>query len=232
MKQLDVIALTGQSKNTLNNWQKNKPALFSVVSEGCKKLFVNHITKSDFLPFEDSLSKTSKMIGLSPNDIILATGQSRQTLSNWQKNKPALFLVVLVGVKKHFNKNDFQYFINFPKFNPLVLTGERLENISTWETEKPKLFEVISKGCQTLSEFKYSYQEDIILKSPSTILNILDLKYSELLDVTMESRSNLNYWCSSKPCLFLAILVGVLTNKMVVSEENFNIFFKEIVLKK
>ena len=35
---LQVSELTGQSMQTLSNWAKNKPKLFMVVLQGCKRI--------------------------------------------------------------------------------------------------------------------------------------------------------------------------------------------------
>lgn len=49
-------------------------------------------------------SEYTKSHGLTLKQIEDATGQSKQTLINWYKNKPELFNVVVQGVK-HINAN-------------------------------------------------------------------------------------------------------------------------------
>jgi len=227
MNQKIIIEFTGKSKSTINNWSKKKPELLDVVIKGCEILLENCISPSDFLPIEDKFSKVSKKLNLKPEFIISKTGQSRQTLSNWLIHQQPLFLIILVGVKGDFNKKEFIEFVEPKEFDPLILTGEPLYKVNEFKNSKPGLYELLVKGSSILHEFKFSPKQDFKLKTPACVFKEIGCKSSDLLKITCEPRSNLNFWCKNKPLLFLSILIGAFGERL--NEESFNNFFQQII---
>ena len=230
MKQKHIIELTGQSKNTLNNWVKNKPNLHEIIVKGCQRLLDNYITSDDFLIMGDSLSKTTKLVDIKVVDIIKLTGQSRQTLSNWLVNKPFLLLVIMVGIKKQFNINEFDKFITVNEVDPIMLIGESKSNLKDLQISKPKLYKRLVAGSKLLDKYSFDFNQNFQLNTPSYVLKIAGVDYSKIIFETDETRSNLNYWCKSKPLFFLSILVSFLPEKKFFDSSEFGLFFSKLKL--